>query len=310
MDKELLYSFFQGKTTLHEEMRVREWMEASEENRRVFFEERKLFDSLILLTDEKRVASYHGNVFFNKLWIRELGKIAAVIAITLMATFTYQFFTAEDDMMAMQKITVPSGQRINIELSDGTVVWLNSRTSIQYPAAFKGDYRKVRIDGEAYFEVSHNKEKPFIVETTKGDVEVLGTRFNVEAYSDNNSFVTSLMEGSVKVTSEGEQLVLKPDQMACLLDGHLKVAPIEDYNTYRWKEGLICFKNETFPDIMAKFEKCYGVVIKIDNQKVMNYRCSGKFRQSDGIMYALRVLQKDVQFKFERDENNHIIYIK
>ena len=308
MDKELLVRFFEDNTTLDEEKRIRKWMEASSENYNSFMEERKLFDAMTLLADEKQISSGRNKAIF-KLWVGRAMKVAAVVAITLISTFSYQFLTGKDKLV-MQKITVPSGQRINLELSDGTAVWLNSRTTIQYPAEFTGKKRVVKIDGEAYFEVAHNKKKPFIVETSKGSVEVLGTKFDVEAYSETGSFVTSLMEGSVKVESEGTELVLKPEQMAYIHNGKLEVAPIEDYNMYRWREGLICFKDAAFPSIMAKFEKCFGVVIKIENHNVENYYCTGKFRQSDGILYALRVLQRDVKFNFERDEDNHIIYIK
>lgn len=311
MNKELLYNFFQGKTSMQEEIQIRNWMEASPDNYKLFLEERKLFDAMILLADEKKILSYQKKrIVIGKYWIREAMKIAAVIAITLIGTYTYNKYSPKEELLAMQKITVPAGQRINLELADGTVVWLNSRSIIQYPASFTGKHRTIKLDGEAYFEVAHNAKKPFIVETAKGYVEVLGTKFNLEAYSDNNSFVTSLMEGSVKVTSGTNELVIKPDQMAVLEHGRLKASSIEDYNVYRWKEGLICFRNETFVNIMAKFETCYGVTIKIENEKVQNLRYTGKFRQSDGISYALRVLQKDVKFIFERNEDNQIIYIK
>ncbi|WP_455584586.1 FecR family protein [Bacteroides sp.] len=310
MNKELLYNFFQGKTSIQEEVQIRNWMEASPENYNLFLEERKLFDAMILLADEKKIHSYQKkNLFIGTHWLKEAMKIAAIIAITFMGTQVYNYYSQEEPSI-MQKITVPAGQRINLELADGTVVWLNSRSIIQYPASFTGKQRTVKLDGEAYFEVAHNAQKPFIVETDKGSVEVLGTKFNLEAYSDNNSFITSLMEGSVKVTSGTNELLIKPDQMAILEHGKLKATPIEDYNVYRWKEGLICFKNETFKNIMAKFETCYGVTIKIENEKVLNSRYTGKFRQSDGISYALRVLQKDVKFTFERNEENQIIYIK
>ena len=139
---------------------------------------------------------------------------------------------------------------------------------------------------------------------------MLGTPFNVESYSDDSTFATALMEGAVKITAGNYQCQLKPNQMAYLKDGEIKVAPIEDYNPYRWREGIISFKDATFPYIIHKFEKYYGVEIRIENKAVMNYRCTGKFRHSDGVRYALRVLQKDVDFQFVRDEENHIIYIK
>lgn len=310
MDKELLYHFFNGQTTLEEELRIRMWMEASPEHKKRFFEERKMFDTMNLLINEEDLRRRKIG-FFHQPWIKELGKIAAVIALTLAISISSQHIFSDKELLAMQKIEVPIGQRVNIELPDGTIVWLNSRSQISYPTTFSKDERKIKLDGEAYFEVIHTSDnKPFIVETAYGSVEVLGTKFNLEAYSESASFVTSLLEGSVRVKSQDQQLVLRPDQMAYLEDGKLKAETITDYNPYKWREGLIYLKNESFPDIMKEFEKAYGVEIQIKTPKVQNYSCSGKFRQSDGIFYALKVLQKGVDFTFEQNEDNHIIYIK
>ena len=122
------------------------------------------------------------------------------------------------------------------------------------------------------------------------------------------------MEGSVRVASRiglGDTLMLKPDSKACLpKDGRLKVIPVDDYNPYRWKEGLICFRNESFLSIMSDLEKYFGVSIVVENKNVLKYYFTGKFRQADGIDYALRVLQRDIRFKYERDDENQIIYIR
>lgn len=310
MDKELLKRFFEGQATTDEEMRVREWMEASEENRRAYFRERKMYDMTLLLTDEAEIKSAPKPAKKNVRFFIKFIEIAAVAVVTLVITLFYKNREEQNYWLTAQKISAPAGQRVQLELSDGTQVWLNARTKIEYPAAFVGKDRRVKLDGEAYFQVAKNASKPFIVQTSKGDVEVLGTKFNVESYSDDNTFTTALMEGAVKVTAGGYQCNLKPNQMAYLKDGKIRVAPIEDYNPYRWREGIISFKNETFPDIIHEFEKYYGVEFRIENKTVMSYRCSGKFRHSDGVQYALRVLQKDVDFKFTRDEENHIIYIK
>lgn len=310
MDKDLLVCFFEGRASLQEEMQIRKWMEASPENYQAFFRERKLFDTMTLLTEEDDNSRSNKLLVFKGRWFRKLVEMAAVIAITVGITVLCQQYSDDRQLLAMQKILVPAGQRISLELSDGTMVWLNSRTKIEYPASFVGDDRKIKLDGEAYFEVTKDTHKPFIVETAKGNIEVLGTKFNVEAYSEDNTFTTALMEGSVKVMRGNTRYMLLPNQLAYLKNGKMNIAPIEDFNLYRWREGLICFKDETFPNIIKKFEKYYGVDIKIENSAVANYRCTGKFRQSDGVLYALRVLQKDVNFKFSRDEDNHIIYIK
>ena len=112
---------------------------------------------MILLADEDKIRSYQKkNIFIGNYWIKEVMKIAAVIAMTLIGAYAYDRYTPKEELLAMQKITVPAGQRINLELSDGTVIWLNSRSTIQYPASFSGKNRTVQLNGEAYFEVAHN----------------------------------------------------------------------------------------------------------------------------------------------------------
>ena len=211
------------------------------------------------------------------------------------------------------KVTVPRGGEFKLTLSDGTVVHLNSETVLSYPVRFAGDTREVELHGEAYFEVTHNDDKPFVVQTNKCNVEVLGTKFNVEAYSDSEDFCTSLMEGSVRVSDKGnpsESLVLAPNQQVSWINGHLQSKPIADFDPFRWKEGLICFKSMHFKELMSRFEKCYGIHIIIENPKLADYICSGKFRISDGIDKALRILQKDAKYTFERNKDESVIYIK
>ena len=315
MDRETLYKFFEGTASYEEEARIRQWMEHSPENRREFLKERKIFDSMLLLGDEKTIEEKRRRKSWNLNTLgTELIKIAAVVAVTLGLSFLYQIVSDKDGAVPMQSIYVPTGQRVNITLSDGTNVWLNARAKIVYPAVFDKSARKVTVDGEAYFDVAKDKKRPFIVETGKCDMEVLGTKFNVEGYSDKDDFEVTLMEGSVRVASRiglGDTLTLKPDSKACLQkDGKLEVVPVDDYNPYRWKEGLICFRNESFLSIMNDLEKYFGVSIVVENKNVLKYYFTGKFRQADGIDYALRVLQRDIRFRYERDDENQIIYIR
>ena len=184
---------------------------------------------------------------------------------------------------------------------------------MRYPAVFTGNKREITLDGEAYFEVTHNEDKPFVVQTNKCNVEVLGTKFNVEAYSDSEDFCTSLMEGSVRVSDKrnpSETVLLSPNHMVSLENGQLSTSPISDFDVFRWKEGLICFRNMNFEQLMLRFEKCYGVRIVVENKHLVNYICSGKFRISDGIDNVLRILQKDAKYSFERNNDESVIYIK
>ena len=314
MNKDILYKFFEGNASFEEEAAVKQWMEESAENRLAFLKERKLFDAMLLLGNEEIIKNGKKRFSINLSSLRtELIKIAAVIAITLGGSYFYYQSSLEKELMAMQTITVPAGQRINITLVDGTNVWLNARTSLSYPVKFGKNNRQVVLDGEAYFDVTKDKSKPFIVQTDNYNVEVLGTQFDVNAYSETGEFETTLMSGSVKVASASDstqKITLKPNSKVFLQDGKLHVTAVDDYNPYRWKEGLICFKNETFTSIMKDFEKYYGLTIQVKNKNVFKYVYTGKFRQTDGIDYALRVLQKDIKFTYQRDDENQIIYIE
>lgn len=311
MDKDLLYHFFKGNVSVEEGQRIKAWVEASEENERTFYRERKIFDALMLHNPlpEKKTSIF--NFIHNKSteWL----KIAIAVTFTLLFGYFYQEYKVSQDSMAMSTVSVPEGQRTNITLPDGTNVWLNARTTIQYPVSFNRRERFVILKGEAYFDVKRNESKPFVVRTDAYNIEVLGTKFNVNAYPGTERFETTLMHGSVKVSLKTDSLqtvILKPEHKLSLEKGRLVMTKVEDYNPYRWKEGLICFSDESFPNIMKDFEKYYGVKIVIENESVLQSSFTGKFRQSDGIDYALRILQENINFQYEKDNEEQIIYIK
>jgi ferric-dicitrate binding protein FerR (iron transport regulator) len=246
--------------------------------------------------------------------IPEWLKIAAAVVITLSVSWlAFQLKPLKEPAVAMNTIYVPAGQSVNLTLADGTNVWLNSRTTLKYPGVFTGHKRELILEGEAFFDVAHDPKKPFVVHAGEYDIQALGTQFDVEMYPQNGRFSASLLAGSIKVTATNDAsqtIVLKPNSMALKQDGRLVSRAITDFDHYRWREGLICFKDMPFADLMLKFEKCYGIKIVVENKSMTNYAPTGKFRRTDGIDYALRVLQRNYPFKFERDEENHILYIK
>lgn len=308
MDKELLYRFFEGKTSFEEEKEIRIWMEASLENQMFFFQERKLFDAMILLP-EKENSKRNDRSIHRFIW-PNMFRAAGIIILVLLGNYIYQNLVNHD--LGMQTIYVPVGQRANILLPDGTDVWLNAGTTLSYPVTFNKKQRTVTLDGEAYFDVTFNNKAPFLVKTSKCNIEVLGTKFNVEAYSKEEVFETTLMKGKVKVTSVDDPektLMMYPDQKLIMSNGNFVVSCVNDYNPYRWKEGLICFKNELFLNVMDEFEKYYGFKIIVNNKDVLKYSYTGKFRQEDGVDYALSILKKSISFNFKKDDINHVIYI-
>lgn len=306
MDKDKLYHFFQGTSTFEEEKEIRSWIESSKENILILNKERKLFNALLLAED-----NYIPRI--SRITLKEMYRYVAVVLLTLCSSFAFNYFLEKSEPLAMHKITVPAGQRINIDLPDGSNVWLNANTTIEFPLSFTKENRIIYLDGEAFFDVKRNEKHPFVVHTDRYNVKVLGTKFNVDAYSDSENFETTLINGKVSLTAHSntnKEIILMPNQKAILQDGKLNIENIDDFTQYRWIEGLICFKRAEFKSIMKKFEKYYEVKIIINNKKVSQHIFTGKFRQADGIEYALRVLQKDISFKFRRDLNKPIIYIE
>lgn len=308
MDKDTLYKYFSHLATDEERRQVRAWVESSPENMQKYMSERAFYDSVTLLAEPEAPAVRR---FSLKRVMTVTSKIAAVAVVTLLLSYvvrTYLF----PPQIPMQELYVPVGKQVNLTLADGTNVWLNSGTRLKYPAIFSGKERRVEIDGEGYFKVQKDADCPFRVQTDGGVVEVLGTTFNVEAYSSEHNFRTSLLEGSVKITDNrnGEYL-LSPDQMAEMqADGSMKISAISDYDAFRWTEGIISLKNDSFESIMKKFEKYYDVTIKIERDNFSGVSYSGKFYHSDGLQYALKVLQRDIDFTYVSEQENHIIYIK
>ena len=309
LDRELLFRFFNKETTLEEEKKIRLWIDECDEHRREFFRERQLFDAILLHGDpsyEKSRPRFY--IPWHKV-VATLSGIAAIVILTIITTtyFLQQSFRDE----VMNTVTVPQGQRVHLTLSDGTKVWLNAKTKMEYPQSFKvSDQRIVKVDGEAYFEVSKNKEKPFIVKTTKGDVEVLGTKFYISAYATTDVFETSLIEGKVTVYHPETQneIILNPHEKVEVRDGKLYKETFTSDHDFLWRMGIYSFKDEPLETVFKKLEQYYEVKIINKNIEITSHPCTGKFRQKEGIEHVMRVLQKYIKFNYiQDDEKNQII---
>lgn len=312
MEKELLHKFFAGTATLEEKEAIMHWMESDPGNKQFLLKERKLYNAVLLHGEDKQVQQQAGRQqYFLHRGIARFLRVAAMIVVAFGLGYFWQSEKTEGPI-AMQTISVPAGQCVNVTLPDGSNIWLNAQTTIQYPVSFNKGNRQVKLDGEAYFDVAKDSKRPFIVNTKECSVEVLGTKFNIDAYSSRDKFETVLMEGSVKVSmldDPTQAVSLKPNNKVYRSNGKLLTQKVSNYERYRWKEGLICFVDEPFKVVMEDFEKFYGLTIVVNNQKVTQYLYTGKFKQTDGVDYALSLLQKNIHFTYQRDRENHIVYI-
>lgn len=302
MNNDLLYRYFMGTVTPEEGMAVKQWVEASEDNRKAFFRERRMFDAMLLVSNEAPVVK------------RRLGravlKVASVAALLFFAVLLYDSYTEKRDTFAV--VSVPAGQRTHITLPDGTGVWLNARSEIRYSTSYNDSHRDVSLEGEAYFSVAKNKELPFIVHTRNFDVKATGTVFNVQAYPETNDFEAALFEGGVDVSSHyapDKVWHLTPGNKVSLHRRRLVVSAIGNEDSYQWRVGFISFRDERLDAILKQFEKSFGIRINIHNRSLFEHTYTGKFRQSDGVDYALRVLQRDINFRYSKGDEHESIDI-
>jgi transmembrane sensor len=199
-------------------------------------------------------------------------------------------------------VTIPKGGRFQLVLSDGSKVWLNSASSITFPAAFSKNERKVIITGEVYFEVAKNKQLPFRVIAGKQTVEVLGTHFNINAYSDESSIKTTLIEGSVKVSADTKSAILKPEQQSSILNGkesRISIITVDTDDVLAWKNGNFQFEKAEIPLIMREAARWYDVDIKYEGE-VPQRRFTGSISRNVNLSELLRILKyTGINFKIE-----------
>ncbi len=167
-----------------------------------------------------------------------------------------------DRETAFNTISTPRGGQYQVVLPDGSKVWLNSASSIYFPTAFNGSERNVTITGEAYFEVVKNQGKAFSVLANGITVKVLGTHFNVMAYSDESSLKTTLLEGSVRVVSGRSATLIKPGQEAEVTNGNISVGSADTEEAMAWKNGYFYFKNTDIRSVMRQLSRWYDVDVE------------------------------------------------
>jgi len=314
MDREILSRYLTGDATPEEKEEVTLWLDAAPENMREFMALRKLFDMAIWQdTDREERNALHirkWQISPRKIAF-EVFKIAAVLVLGFLV-FRVIYPVADTPSPMMQTLHVPPGQRAEIVLADGSKVWLNANTTLIFPTAFNGESREVSLNGEGYFDVAHDKTKPFKVKTDEYNVKVYGTEFNVRAYSGSQDFEVALLRGSVEVAKQNEEngILLKPNQRLFVHDDRLVASPITHMNYYSWKEGIISFDDESFPEIIRKLELYFDLQIDVKNNQILKYRCTGKFRSKDGVEHILKVLQLRNRFSYTIDDKLNVITIK
>jgi len=235
------------------------------------------------------------------LWI--ITRYAALIALLFVNGWLLaDKIIVQEEEIAYTTIMVPKGQRICMTLEDGTEAWLSPRSVLRIPSGFNKKDRLVELDGEGYFAVKKNVEKPFLVQTEKHNVKVLGTRFNVFAYSASSRFEVDLLNGQVEVFDRDkpeEIFRLKPGERVTLINDQLILSTSRFDNEEYLKNGIFNFNNKPFGEILEYLTLWYDVEFEIKDSAKKELLVSGKFRQSDEIKNILKALQGVHTFHFK-----------
>ncbi|MEJ7694605.1 FecR domain-containing protein [Daejeonella sp.] len=203
---------------------------------------------------------------------------------------------------AANTIQTPKGGRYQISLPDGSKVWLNSASTLTYPTTFAASERKVKLIGEAYFEIAKNKKVPFRVESNNQIVEVLGTHFNINSYEDEAFIKTTLLEGSVRVilnSSNPSGKLLKPGEqsLTSASQSDIRVQHTDTEKAIAWKNGYFKFKNTPIKDIMREIERWYDVELVYDG-KLAPDEFTGYISNDVKISSVLKMLEESGGIKF------------
>ena len=209
------------------------------------------------------------------LWF---ARVASVILLLLMTGLSVHYYTMSQMIMPDMIVSVEKGQKANVVLPDGSKVWVNSDSRLSYGSRFNQKERVLSLEGEAYFEVTPDKDRPFIVETDELAVRALGTSFNVKSYEEEKDVSTVLMTGKVEVTSDYDRLVLNPNERIVFnkQTGHMEKSTVENTGDYiNWKYNALTFNGETFENIVHTLERYYNTRIVFESETLKKYRFTG-----------------------------------
>lgn len=341
--EELIIRFLQQDINEEELHYLESWLEEDVEHKSYFFELKSISDSSrrsFFSKEEVNEASWQkmfarinkyqekdpslGKSRVRNLWNIYMKYVAVAILAIGLGWGIHEFSDRKYSCLAEEKtvyneVCVPKGGRANtVILSDGTKVVLNAATTLKYPASFNGEKRQVYLNGEAYFEVTKNETKPFVVKLNKQHITVLGTIFNVEAYEDESYTAVTLLSGQVMLEAfnefneSTECVLMKPNQYA-LTDNKSGSVSLSEVNTFlenAWMNGEYKFKDAPLSSIIKRLENYYNVRIHLDDPHLYKIRYTGTFSLDQDILDVFRIIDYERQLTLKRVKNDIFITSK
>ena len=284
------------------------WFSSGVLSDKTFFNKNEAFDLF-----KQRVAEAGRNKRLRRFSWKVIYRVAAVVLLLLLPLATYwQGKEVVKHNFADMVVEAPLGARTKLYLPDGTLVWLNAGSKIVYSQGFGVDDRNLSLEGEGYFEVTKNAQKPFEVQVGDASIKVLGTIFNVEAIEDDEYITATLIKGSIRFESPKQQVILSPNQQLRFEKStqQIDVSSVDTDLEIAWKNDLLKYKSISFVSLLKDLEKRYNVKFTILNKKLTDpaVTLSGTFTQEQSLEQILQVINKSLPIKWSYKEG--VYYIK
>lgn len=323
--KEKIFRFLQGNLSEEEEKELLTWVKAGGEVRKKLFREHQsLFREQVVKQKNRQTDRQWEKLSFKledypflrlqsghqrPVPVKRIMAVAAAFMLGLLIPSVF-YFTKDDsrqNAVQVQEVSVPYGARTSFKLPDGSTAWLNSGSTLTFPAQYEGE-RTVSLDGEAYFEVLKNGT-PFMVSTVYGRIEVLGTSFNVRAYN-GGEFESTLAEGSVKVNGpDNQSLTLIPGQQAYLNErGELGIRQVDPEISASWKEGRLIFYREPFAKMAERLERWYNVTIEVNDEEMKDLWFTGTI-EMETLSEVMDLISRTMPVQYDYNQKNRTLRI-
>jgi ferric-dicitrate binding protein FerR (iron transport regulator) len=322
IDISLLDRFMKGETSDQENTQLLKWFRSEQSQKEIvaFYQKRweeksdsqmpldiqeRMFHQIKTRVDESgRKRKIHNHTF--AYWLQYAAAIILLFAIGL---GTHTFIKRPQSINKELLVTAEKGQRANVTLPDGTKVWINSHSQISYPTDYGENERRLSLNGEAYFEVAKDENKRFIVNAGEMEVEALGTSFNIKAYSEDETIITTLFSGKIKTTVANASTELLPNQFASYNRQSRKLTYMDAENVNyasMWRNNELAFNSQLLSEIATTLHRLYNVNIEFKSEKLRHYRFSGVIK-NNSLENVIEIISLTAPIQYETNGDTIVL---
>lgn len=314
---ELIIGYLQNNLTREETDCFYNWVNESASNKVLFFEIKAMYDAGLPLSTPLETSESWGRLLNKKknlqsrrfnLWYQISTYAAVALLAVAISSMYFLFFHEEDNNLYSRYIGGDGLEADVVELPDGTHISLGSKTTFHYDKDYGKNKRIVYLEGEAYFDVAKQKDKPFIVKTKEQDIEALGTKFNVMAYPLDSLVITTLSEGSVRLTSLNmtHPTILKPDQQL-IYNRNTKKSYLQDVDAQwysSWKTGYYYFPQQSLQAILDRLSHVYGIKFTVNSEALNKRTFTGTFYRGQNIKDIMEIINLSIPIRYKIDDHH------